>query len=226
MALHHAVLALLADKPAHGYQLKGSFEEAVGDQWGGLNIGHLYQILDRLNRDGLIESQRQPQQVKPDRVVHRITPAGRAELDRWLGEPSPRTRGYRDDFFLKLIAAVQSGDQGLLDGVLRRQRAHLLRELRGLADARSAGGSAVDSLLITAAELHVRADLGVVDAAEQQLAAELARARDARRAAGGRPVDGQLVGWQAVDGQDGVAADAQGDPLAAPVVDAPGAAAQ
>ncbi len=24
---------------------------AVGDQWGGLNIGHLYQILDRLARD-------------------------------------------------------------------------------------------------------------------------------------------------------------------------------
>ena len=59
MPLHHAVLALLAAKPAHGYELKGSFEQAVGDQWGGLNIGHLYQILDRLARDGLIESERQ-----------------------------------------------------------------------------------------------------------------------------------------------------------------------
>src|SRR5215472_12512690 len=88
MPLHHAVLALLADKPAHGYELKSSFEQAVGDQWGGLNIGHLYQILDRLSRDGLIDSQRQPQQIKPDRVIHRLTPAGRAELDRWLAEPA------------------------------------------------------------------------------------------------------------------------------------------
>ena len=55
MPLHHAVLALLAAKPAHGYELKSSFELAVGEQWGGLNIGHLYQILDRLARDGLIE---------------------------------------------------------------------------------------------------------------------------------------------------------------------------
>jgi DNA-binding PadR family transcriptional regulator len=204
MALHHAVLALLADKPAHGYELKGSFEQAVGDQWGGLNIGHLYQILDRLSRDGLIESQRQPQPVKPDRVVHRITPAGRAELDRWLTEASPRSRGYRDDFFLKLIAAVQSGDQELLDGVLRRQRAHLLRELRGLADARPAAGSAVDALLITAAELHARADLGVVDAAEQQLAAEAARVREARRAADG----GSGPSWAAA--ADGRAAEAGG----------------
>ena len=182
MPLHHAVLALLAEKPAHGYELKSSFEQAVGDQWGGLNIGHLYQILDRLSRDGLIDSERQPQAVKPDRVVHRLTVAGRAELDRWLGEPSTRQRGYRDDFFLKLMAAVQAGDQDALDGVLRRQRAHLLRELRSLADARAQSQSDVVALLITAAELHVRADLGVVDAAEQTLEPAIASATAAAAA--------------------------------------------
>jgi len=174
MPLHHAVLALLADKPAHGYELKISFEQAVGDQWGGLNIGHLYQILDRLSRDQLIESERQPQPVKPDRVVHHLTPAGRAELDRWLNEPSARLRGYRDDFFLKLMAAVQAADPETLEGVLRRQRAHLLRELHSLAEARRQAPSSVVELLITAAELHIRADLGVVDAAEKRLEPELA----------------------------------------------------
>jgi DNA-binding PadR family transcriptional regulator len=170
MPLHHAVLALLAAKPAHGYELKGSFEQAVGDQWGGLNIGHLYQIVDRLARDGLIESERQPQPVKPDRLVHQITPAGREELDRWLNEPSVRTRGYRDDFFLKVMAAAQAGDPAMLAAVLRRQRIHLLTELRSLADARAAAsGSPVVALLVKAAELHVRADLGVVDAAEHDL---------------------------------------------------------
>jgi DNA-binding PadR family transcriptional regulator len=168
--LHHAVLALLADKPAHGYELKGSFEQAVGEQWGGLNIGHLYQVLDRLSRDGLIESERQPQPVKPDRVVHHLTDAGRAELERWLAEPST-LRGYRDDFFLKLMAAAQQRDPAVLDGVLRRQRAHLLQELHGLAEARPHPPSPVVALLITAAELHIRADLGVIDAAEQSLRA-------------------------------------------------------
>ena len=172
MALHHAVLALLASKPAHGYELKTDFEQAVGDQWGGLNIGHLYQLLDRLSRDGLIESERRPQQVKPDRIVHRITPAGRAELGRWLAEPSVRARGYRDDFFLKVMAAIRSGDPVTLAGVLSRQRTHLLRELHTLAEARRLGPSAVDALLITAAELHARADLDFVAAAEQTLATE------------------------------------------------------
>jgi len=175
MPLHHAVLALLSDKPAHGYELKNSFEQAVGDQWGGLNIGHLYQILDRLSRDGLIESERQPQQVKPDRVIHRLTLAGRAELDRWLAEPAIPARGYREDFFLKIMAAVRSADPATLPAVLSQQRAHLLRQLHALAAARATTSTtAVESLLITAAELHIRADLGVVDAAERTLAADSA----------------------------------------------------
>lgn len=170
MPLQHAVLALLAAKPTHGYELRTSFEQAVGQQWGGLNIGHLYQILDRLARDGLIETERQPQRVKPDRLVHRLTPAGHAELDRWLSEPSIRPRGYRDDFILKVMAASQLGDGQALAGVLSRQRLHLLRELRSLAEAGTmTHGSPVVSLLITAAELHVRADLEVIDAAETTL---------------------------------------------------------
>ncbi len=52
MALHHAVLALLVDGPRHGYDLKARFEETMGPQWGGLNIGHVYQVLGRLVRDG------------------------------------------------------------------------------------------------------------------------------------------------------------------------------
>jgi len=182
MPLHHAVLALLEAKPAHGYELKGRFEQAVGEQWGGLNIGHLYQILDRLSRDGLVESERHPQPVKPDRLVYEITPAGREELSRWLTGPSPRSRGYRDDFFLKVMAAAQAGDAEPLADVLRRQRAYLLAELRSLAEARAAAPSPVVGLLVTAAELHTRADLEVVDAAERDLTGDALAALSAAAA--------------------------------------------
>jgi DNA-binding PadR family transcriptional regulator len=181
MPLQHAVLALLAAKPAHGYELRNSFEEAVGDQWGGLNIGQLYQVLERLARDGLITSERRPQPVKPDRVMHRLTPAGQAELDRWLSEPSVRQRGYRDDFFLKVVAAARLGDPDALARIFHRQRTHLLRELRGLAEAAAtatgaAGRSPADALLIMAAERHIRADLEIVDAAEATLGPDMLRA--------------------------------------------------
>src|ERR1700761_2237472 len=206
MPLQHAVLALLAAKPAHGYELRTSFEEAVGDQWGGLTIGQLYQVLERLARDGLITSERQPQAVKPDRVMHRLTPAGQEELDRWLGEPSVRQRGYRDDFFLKVVAAARLGDPDALARVFHRQRAHLLRELRGLAEAAAAvgssgpggssgsgsgsGGSPADALLITAAERHIRADLEIVDAAESTLGPDMLRVLGA--AAAGAEGDGEV----------------------------------
>ena len=68
------------------------------------------------------------------------------------------------------MAAVRSADPATLAGVLSRQRAHLLRQLHALAGARATTSiTAVESLLITAAELHIRADLGVVDAAEKTL---------------------------------------------------------
>ena len=111
MPLHHAVLALLADKPAHGYELKSSFEQAVGDQWGGLNIGHLYQILDRLSRDGLIESERQAQQVKPDRVVH-LPPPSLSNVLLYLGGAQPGFAVCERDYFVRGKTIVGYGEHG------------------------------------------------------------------------------------------------------------------
>ncbi|GHJ51015.1 PadR family transcriptional regulator [Micromonospora chersina] len=172
MAIQHAVLALLARGPSYGYELKGAFEAAVGPQWGTLNIGHLYQILDRLSRDGLVVAERHAQPVKPDRVVYEVTPAGRAELDRWLAEPSPRSGGFRDDFFLKVTAAARSGRAGTVRSVLGNQRAHLMRELRNLDGLRRRADDPVVRLLLSAAGRHVEADLAFVDDAESALLAD------------------------------------------------------
>ncbi|MEU4644879.1 helix-turn-helix transcriptional regulator [Micromonospora sp. NPDC023814] len=172
MAIQHAVLALLAGGPSYGYELKGAFEEAVGPQWGPLNIGHLYQILDRLSRDGLVVAERHPQPVKPDRVVYEITLDGRAELDRWLAEPSPRSGGFRDDFFLKVTAAARSGDPATVRTVLGNQRGHLMRELRNLDGLRRRADDPVVGLLLSAASRHVEADLAFVDDAEGVLLAD------------------------------------------------------
>jgi DNA-binding PadR family transcriptional regulator len=172
VAIQHAVLALLARGPSYGYELKGAFEGAVGPQWGPLNIGHLYQILDRLSRDGLVVAERHTQPVKPDRVVYEITPAGRTELDRWLAEPSPRSGGFRDDFFLKVTAAARSGEAAVVRSVLANQRAHLLRELRNLDGLRRRSEDPVVRLLLSAAVRHVEADLAFVDDAESALLAD------------------------------------------------------
>ena len=113
MPIHHALLALLAGGQSHGYELKASFEQAVGPQWGEFNIGHVYQVLDRLEREGFVSERVVHQADRPDKTVYRLTRAGRAELERWLEAPFVREGGYRDDFFLKLFAGSQLGSEAL-----------------------------------------------------------------------------------------------------------------
>jgi DNA-binding PadR family transcriptional regulator len=162
--IHHAVLALLAEGTSYGYELKARFEESVGPQWGELNIGHLYQVLDRLERDRLVTKRVVPQQDRPDRVVYRLTRAGREELDRWLETPFVR-RAYRDDLFLKLFAAARLGGEQL-ETFLRIQREAFLGELAALGKLRRAHrDEPLISLLIEAATLHTKADLRLVDLA-------------------------------------------------------------
>jgi DNA-binding PadR family transcriptional regulator len=168
MPIHHAVLALLEAGPSHGYELKSSFEHGVGPQWGSLNIGHLYQILERLSRDELVRSHRVTQGGGPDRIVYELTPAGRRELAGWLDEPSPR-RGHRDDFFLKIMAAARLREPSALRQVLSRQRVYLLQELRNLQALRRDQTDPTVALLLDAARMHVQADLAVIDAAEETL---------------------------------------------------------
>lgn len=167
MPLQHAVLALLADGPSHGYDLKDRFQHAVGPQWG-LNVGHLYQVLDRLRRDGLATTEVVPQAQRPDRTVYRITDAGLDELQSWLAAPVSRTRGYRDDFFLKLMAAARGG-AAALESVIRIQRQRHLGELRSLGELRASGTTdVITGLLVDAATLHTEADLRLVDLAEEK----------------------------------------------------------
>ena len=53
MAVREGLLALLSERPSHGYQLKTGFEAATGGVWP-LNVGQVYTTLDRLDRDGLV----------------------------------------------------------------------------------------------------------------------------------------------------------------------------
>jgi DNA-binding PadR family transcriptional regulator len=183
MALHHALLSLLADGESYGYELRSEFERSVGPQWGSLNIGHLYQVLDRLKRDGLVAVVRtEPQDRRPDRLIYAITDAGRDELRCWLETPSPPAAGYRDDLYLKLVAAARAG---AVSAVVRRERQVLLGELHALRAV--GGGDALAALLTEGAALQVQARLELLDLAEGDAAGLAAAARTDRQAHASAP---------------------------------------
>lgn len=165
MPIHHAVLALLVPNPSYGYELKSRFAKSVGPQWGDLNIGHLYQILDRLERDRFVSKRVVAQDDRPDRVVYRLTAAGRTELGRWLETPFVRS-AYRDDLFLKLFAASKLGRESV-DTLVRVQREAYIGELSALGKLRREHrDEPLVALLIEAAILHTKADLRLVELAE------------------------------------------------------------
>ena len=86
MAIKHALLGLLAEGPKHGYELKTAFDETIGERWS-LNIGQVYNTLNRLARDGYVVLQEEvEQETRPDKKIYAITEAGREELSRWLAK--------------------------------------------------------------------------------------------------------------------------------------------
>src|ERR1700685_2642244 len=85
MAFQHVILALLEGGPSHGWQMKGQIEAALGPEYGGLNKGYIYEVIHKMERDGLVTSRVEQQEgMRPDRSVLEVTDAGLEQLTDWL----------------------------------------------------------------------------------------------------------------------------------------------
>ena len=159
------LLALLANGPAHGYELKTAMEQRFGAVLPPLNAGQIYTTLSRLQRDGLVDDDAVAQNGRPNKRVYRLTEKGQLELKGWVADSTPQTR-LKDDFFIKLVLARAAGIADPLE-LIDRQRAAYLQALRELDDV--ATGDEVSALLVEGAALHLEADLKWLDLCEQRL---------------------------------------------------------
>jgi DNA-binding PadR family transcriptional regulator len=103
MSIRHALLALLSEGPKYGLQLRQEFEARTGEVWP-LNVGQVYTTLQRLERDGLVESD--GDEDGPQKGF-RITGDGEAELAAWLRTPPDLSSPPRDELVIKILIAVQ-----------------------------------------------------------------------------------------------------------------------
>jgi len=79
-----AVLALLAERPTHPYEMDFLMRTRGLERSIKLNRGSLYTVVETLQRDGLIvpqETQREGR--RPERTVYALTEAGRAKFAGW-----------------------------------------------------------------------------------------------------------------------------------------------
>lgn len=104
MSVRHALLALLSEGPKYGLQLREEFEARTGEVWP-LNVGQVYTTLQRLERDGLVESD-DTSEDGPQKGF-RITCEGEQELAGWLRTPPDLTLPPRDELVIKILVALQ-----------------------------------------------------------------------------------------------------------------------
>jgi DNA-binding PadR family transcriptional regulator len=164
--VQEVLLALLAAESSHGYQLRARLELALGPLSEALNAGQVYVTLSRLEKAGLVTSQRVGQADRPDRKVYELTAAGRARVGEWL-EDTSWPKPAPAEFHLKLVAAAAGGlgDPVRLIDVQR----HAL--LQGLADVQRAAltepRGSIAGLLLEGVVLRLQADLRWLEACAQ-----------------------------------------------------------
>ncbi|MEV7007844.1 PadR family transcriptional regulator [Streptosporangium sp. NPDC051022] len=123
MSLKHAMLGLLSDGPASGYDLLKTFDVSLANVWTATQ-SQLYAELGRLADAGLIEVTAEGPRGRKE---YAITEAGLTELRRWLTEPSPshprRSEMLLRVFFLNQLSPEQARAymRGLAENAEREQ---------------------------------------------------------------------------------------------------------
>jgi len=122
MSVRHALLALLSEGPKYGLQLRQEFEARTGEVWP-LNVGQVYTTLQRLERDGLVESD-ETGEGGPQNGF-RITAQGGEELAHWLRTPPDLSSPPRDELVIKVMVAFRMPDVDVHD-VIQVHRRYLV----------------------------------------------------------------------------------------------------
>lgn len=78
-----AVLLLLRDREAHGYELLDQLAELLPGER--VDMGNLYRVLRALEEDGLVSSEWDESSPGPAKRVYRLSEAGEAVLAHWVG---------------------------------------------------------------------------------------------------------------------------------------------
>jgi DNA-binding PadR family transcriptional regulator len=166
MSVPHALLALLSDGPKYGLRLQNEFEARTGEVWP-LNVGQVYTTLQRLERDGLVESDGDGER---SRKRYRLTTGGAQELAGWLRTPPELVPPPRDELVIKVLVALQIPGLDLHE-ILQVHRRHVISVMQRYTRIKAdAAQDDVPLALVADAELfRLEAIVRWLDAADVRL---------------------------------------------------------
>lgn len=105
MSLSHTLLGLLSYKPMTGYQIKQYFESSINHFWNA-HMSQIYRELNRMEKEGWLTFQIEPQTGKPDKKIYAITQNGTAAFMRWLQDfPESSEETTRSEFLARVFFA-------------------------------------------------------------------------------------------------------------------------
>jgi DNA-binding PadR family transcriptional regulator len=122
--LELAILGFLGEEPLHGYELKSRITRLAGYARP-VSDGSLYPAINRLERAGLVDRQREPGMAAAPRHTLSLTAAGREELRRRLRDPAELDVTDQNRFFTVLAFLGQLADPAAQAAVLERRLAFL-----------------------------------------------------------------------------------------------------
>lgn len=121
MALEHALLVSLSERPGTGIELTRRFDRSIGFFWKATHQ-QIYKVLRRMEDDGwLIGGAGESRSTER---LYTVTPTGHKELAAWVDTPTPPP-DLRSEVAVKMRGASY-GDRGMLLGQLE----HLVAEHR------------------------------------------------------------------------------------------------
>ena len=171
MSVRGSLLAILDQGPCYGYQLRAEFDRRTGSVWP-LNVGQIYNTLDRLEREGLVAKGEIDEE---GHVYWEITDAGRAAARDWLTVPLDRVQGGRDELAVKIaLAATLPGAD--VTAVIHAERLAALARLESLDAARTTPRSddhreeLARALVVDAMISRAEAEVRWLDRTEDRLA--------------------------------------------------------
>jgi DNA-binding PadR family transcriptional regulator len=156
---------LLTEGPKFGLKLRQEFEDRTGEVWP-LNVGQVYTTLQRLERDGLVESD---DAADGPQKSFRITADGQDELATWLRTPPDMSSPPRDELVIKVLIArrLAGVDVHELLQVHRRYIVQLMQQYTRLKEYES---DDIGVALVVDAELfRLDAVIRWLDAADARL---------------------------------------------------------
>ena len=166
MSVRHALLALLSSGPKYGLQLRNSFEARTGEVWP-LNVGQVYTTLQRLERDGMVESDGAGE---GGQKAFAITANGLDELLRWLETPDGGAPPPRDELLIKVLVAAEVPGVAVHD-VIQVHRRLLVETMQRYTrlKANAPDGDVALALVVDAELFRIEAAVRWLDSADARL---------------------------------------------------------